>query len=220
MKEAPYHATATYTSKFDALHKNASNEYFLLHKDGRYYKAPVSDADGFVLLAGVHKQKRSSAPPTAPIAAPCTDGETYANKATWEFLCPGPGKQLSKHVENRNWWWCTNHTNHSTCTFKNTGQWMQHSPADCRSGTRRGSGRPSRMTGPAKLTTPGSAITTVPTTTPTNALSYSTTTSGAPLKMHSELASILASGDPTQIACLYAAFQATSNTDMDPGESL
>ena len=56
-----------------------------------------------LLLAGVHKQKRSSAPPTAPAAAPCTDGETYANKATW----------------------------------------VQHSPADCRSGTRRGSGRPS-----------------------------------------------------------------------------
>ena len=97
---------------------------------------------------------------------------------------------------------------------------MQHSPADCRSGTRRGSSRPSPTTGPAKLTTLGSATTTVPTSTPTNALAYSTVTSGAPLKMRSELASILASGDPTQVACLYAAFQATSNTDMDPGETL
>lgn len=220
LKEAPYHATATDTSKFDALHKSASNEYLLLHKDGRYYKAPVSDADGFVLLAGVHNKKRSSASPTAPAAALCTNGETYANKATWEFLCPGPGKPLSKHVENRNWWWCTNHTNHSACTFKNTGQWVQHSPADCRSGTRRGSGRSSRMTGISKPTMPASATTTVPTTTPTNALSSSTVTTGAPLKMRSELASILASGDPTQVACLYAAFQATSNTDIDPGESL
>ena len=50
LKEAPYHATATNTSKFDALHKSASTEYLLLHKDGRYFKAPVSDADGFVLL--------------------------------------------------------------------------------------------------------------------------------------------------------------------------
>ena len=45
-------------------------------------------------------------------------------------------------------------------------------------------------------------------------------TSGAPLKMRSELTSILESGDPTQVAFLYAPFQAASNTDIDLGESL
>ena len=55
---------------------------------------------------------------------------------------------------------------------------------------------------------------------PAIALSYSAVTSGAPLKMHSELASILESGDPTQVAFLYTAFQATSNTGIYPGKSL
>jgi hypothetical protein len=50
LKEALYHATATDTSKFDALHKSASNEYLLLHKDGWYYKVLVSDADGLLSL--------------------------------------------------------------------------------------------------------------------------------------------------------------------------
>ena len=45
-------------------------------------------------------------------------------------------------------------------------------------------------------------------------------TSGAPLKMRSELTSILESDDPTQVAFLYAPFQAASNTDIDLGESL
>ena len=72
----------------------------------------------------------------------------------------------------------------------------------------------------------GSFTTTVPASTPNsalapaNALSYFMVTSGAPLKMRSELTSILESDDPTQVAFLYAPFQAASNTDIDLGESL
>ena len=166
LNEASYHATATYTSKFEALHKTASNEYLLFHKDGWFCKVPFSDADGFVLLTGVHKRKCVPTQSSAPVAAPCSDGETYANKAKWELLCPGPSKPLSKHVENHNWWWCTNHTNHSACTFKNPGQWVQHSPADWCSGTYCGRGCLSCTTGSAKLTMPESSTATVPASTP------------------------------------------------------
>ena len=179
-------------------------------------------ADGFILVAG-KSPAVPAVPPSLPDSLP-----TFANKPAWEYVPPLPGKSNKREVEGRTLYWCTNHAKSPRClTFVNTGQWVVHHPTQCR--LKKPKPGPPSVTPAPSAVPPTVLVAALPAAPPVvpppssagGSLSYSTVASGEPLLMRSKLKQILEGGDPTQVAGLFAAYQAACTLeDPNSGKSL
>jgi hypothetical protein len=55
--------------------------------------------------------------------------DPYAPANAWKWVPPKTGEPRTKTVRNREFHWCTHHTNKET---NKNGMWVTHNPADCK----------------------------------------------------------------------------------------
>jgi hypothetical protein len=129
LKESNYDEGTEYSP--EQLMQLAKDKYAILKQKGTW-KAPSADQKKIIALEAQIKKLSDKGKPDKPADKKKKDDSKKNKKPDdkktevpkWMTTPPGKDDKLQKTVNDKTYYWCTNHGK--------VGQWVRHSPADCK----------------------------------------------------------------------------------------